>query len=389
MAPATDLVAGALSLTLDPRSGADFLSETFDRAPLCITRNEPGRFDGVLSLADAERIVTGSGVRVPAFRMVRDGAQVPLREYTQDIAWQPGVFAGLAVVEKVAALFRDGATIALQALHLHWEPAALFCRGLEIALGMPVQANAYWTPPGAQGFAVHHDTHDVFVLQLAGAKRWRVYMPRLELPLSDQKWSAELGDPGGPVMDFTLGSGDTLYLPRGWPHEAFTSDGASLHLTVGLHPASRLDAVRAALDECAREDVELRRALDPGGALPVEDLLARLAARLEPEAVAARARRRFVDGRRPIRPDALAPAWEPAIEDAVVLRPTVIAERSGATVRFEGREVIFPAVAEGALAWVMESGGPFCAGDLPGPLDARGRLVLVRRLVREGLLVAA
>ena len=29
---------------------------------------------------------------------------------------------------------------------------------------------------------------------------------------------------------------------------------------------------------------------------------------------------------------------------------------------------------------------PFAAADLPGPLDEEGRLVLVRRLVREGLL---
>ena len=54
-------------------------------------------------------------------------------------------------------------------------------------LGHPVQANAYATPAGAQGFAVHHDTHDVFVLQVAGEKRWLVYEPALELPLKDQR----------------------------------------------------------------------------------------------------------------------------------------------------------------------------------------------------------
>ena len=31
---------------------------------------------------------------------------------------------------------------------------------------------------------------------------------------------------------------------------------------------------------------------------------------------------------------------------------------------------------------------PFSAGELPGPLDAAGRLVLVRRLIREGYLLA-
>ena len=70
---------------------------------------------------------------------------------------------------------------------------------LEETLGHPAQANAYYTPRAAQGLPVHHDTHDVFVLQVAGEKRWLVYEPALELPLQDQRYSAELGEPGEPV----------------------------------------------------------------------------------------------------------------------------------------------------------------------------------------------
>ena len=35
-----------------------------------------------------------------------------------------------------------------------------------------MQINAYITPPENQGFAAHYDTHDVFVLQVSGSKRW-------------------------------------------------------------------------------------------------------------------------------------------------------------------------------------------------------------------------
>ena len=69
------------------------------------------------------------------------------------------------------------------------------------------------------------------------------------------------------MLDVTLRAGDTLYLPRGWPHEAFSADADSLHITVGLHPPTRIDALRAALGECA-DDVEFRRGLDAGGELP-------------------------------------------------------------------------------------------------------------------------
>ena len=262
-------------------------------------RAEPGRFDGILSLDDTRRLVCTTGVRMPAFRLVKEGEQIPAERYTEDIPWRPGSFSKTAVVEKVAREFELGASIVLQGLHLNWHPAALYCRHLEAALGCPVQANAYYTPGSAQGFSVHHDTHDVLILQVAGEKRWRVYEPVLELPLKDQRWSPKLGDPGEPWSEITLKAGDTLYLPRGWPHEAATSDDSSLHLTIGLHPHTRLDALRAALGGLG-DDVEVRRSVSPDGELP-ETLLEGLAERLSPEDVARRMRRRFVSSRRPIR----------------------------------------------------------------------------------------
>jgi lysine-specific demethylase/histidyl-hydroxylase NO66 len=341
----------------------------------------------VLSAADVQRLVSSGGLRVPAFRLVAEGAPVPLGEYTEDVPWRPGSFDALARPDRVAAEHAEGATIILQALQLHWHPAAVYCRGLEQALGFPVQANAYATPAASQGFAVHHDTHDVFVLQVAGRKRWRVYAPVLELPLGGQRWSPELGDPGPPVDDLTLEPGDTLYLPRGWPHEAVAQEEDSLHITVGLHVPTRLDALRAALDECG-DDVEFRRALAPGGELPRE-LLDRLAERLAPDAVARRARRRFVDSRRPVGDDRLAQvrrAPSLAADDLVERRPTVIAELDGTILRFEGKEIRFPEAARAGLVAVFAAQGPFAAADLPDDLDEAGRLVLVRRLVREGFL---
>ncbi len=382
---------GAVALTLDPVALGDFLAERWDREPLLLQRDEPGRFDGVLSAADAERMACATGVRVPAFRLVRDGAQVPPSTYTKDVPWRPGSFSGLADVPRVAAEFAAGATLVLQGLHLHWHPAAVYCRELEMALGCPVQANAYWTPSSAQGFAVHHDTHDVFVLQVAGRKRWRVYPPVLERPLPAQKWNAAMREGlEAPVVDVELAAGDTLYLPRGWPHEAETSAEHSLHVTVGLHPPTRLDALRAALDACAAEDAELRRALGPDGEIPPR-LVDAVMRRLAPEEVAARARRRFVDTRRPIQPDQLSQlATEIAPETLLRRRETVIADLDGdGTLRFEGRTIRFPPQARDALEWIHEREAEFTALEIPTRLDVPGRLVLIRRLVREGYLRAA
>jgi Cupin superfamily protein len=383
--------AGALELTIAPAGLDAFLDEHWERRPLVVTRGQPGRFDGILSVADVERLVCTTGLRTPALRLVKEGAQIPLSEYTEDIPWRPGSFSGTAMAGRVASELERGATIVLQGLHVHWHPAAIYCRELEARLGCPVQANAYFTPTSAQGFAVHHDTHDVFVLQVAGSKRWRVYEPVLELPLRTQRWSPQLDDPGEPIDELTLQAGDTLYLPRGWPHEAATSDTESLHLTIGLHPHTRLDALREILESCT-DDVEFRRSLGPDGMLP-DHLLERLAARVRPDDVARRMRRRFLASRRPILDGQLTQirALERlTVDDALERRPTVIADLeltdTGAALVFEGREVLFPPQARAAIAGAYTAAGAFTAAELPGPLDAQGRLVLVRRLVREGFL---
>jgi ribosomal protein L16 Arg81 hydroxylase len=377
----------ALARCVEPVDAAEFLAEYWEQKPLAVPRAEEGRFDDLLSVADVERLVCSGALRHPAFRLVKEGGQVALRDYTTDLRWRPTPFAGTADPDRVAAAFEAGATIVLQGLHLNWTPLARFCRALEAELGQPAQANSYYTPARSQGFAVHHDTHDVFVLQVAGEKQWRIYEPLLELPLKHQHHSRALGEHGPPTQELTLRAGDTLYLPRGWLHDALTSKSDSLHITVGINPHTWVDAFRAALDEC-EDDVEFRRSV-PDGAELTADLLERLGERLRPEQVARRARARFVGGRRPIldgQLDEIRALRSLTARTPLERRPTVIADLVGTTLSFEGKHVTFPEYVEEELEAVFAAEEPFTAAELPGELDEDSRLVLVRRLIREGFL---
>jgi len=380
----------ALARCLEPVGADTFFAEHWERRPLVVPRDQPGRFDDLLSEADVERLVCSTGIRYPAFRLVREGGQLDVGSYTTDVRWRPP-FTKTADVERVLAEWEAGATIVLQALHVNWRALAAFCRQLEAALGLSVQANSYYTPRGSQGFAVHHDTHDVLVLQVAGEKRWLLYDPLLELPLKHQRYSKSLGDEGEPTGDFVLRAGDTLYLPRGWLHQAETSDTDSLHLTIGINAYTWVDAARAALGPL-EHDADLRHGVDRDGPEP-EDLAERLRAQLAPEEVERRKRRRFLDTRRPIREDGLSQlrAVERLdLDTPVERRSTVIADleedADGVALVFEGRELRFPEHARPEVVGCFEADEPFSPSELPGELDEAGRLVLVRRLVREGFL---
>jgi hypothetical protein len=278
----------------------------------------------------------------------------------------------------------------IQGLHLNRSETATFCRALEGALGHPVQANAYYTPRGSQGLAVHHDTHDVFVLQIAGEKRWLVYEPVLELPLKEQRYRRELGDPGEPVVDTVLRPGDTLYLPRGWLHEARTSDVDSLHLTVGINVYTWLDAFRDALADVS-DELAFRRSVDGGVATP--ELLELLGERLGEDEIARRRAARLERRRRPVLDGQLSQLR--GLESLTVAttlerRPSALAsvedEGDAVVLAFHGKRLLLPTRLAAEAGFLAEVDTPFTAADLPGRLDDAGRLVLVRRLVREGFL---
>ena len=367
----------ALDRALAPVESESFFAEHWERKPLVVPRGEEGRFDDLLSVRDVERLITETGIRTPAFRLVKAGATVS--DYTTDLSWRPAPFTGVADVRRVLEEFEAGATIVVQGLHHNWLPLARYCRQLEAFLGHPAQANAYYTPRGSQGLPVHHDTHEVISLQVAGEKRWLVYEPVLELPLKNQRYRSALGAPGEPVLDVTLRAGDTMYLPRGWLHQALTSGSDSLHITVGVNVRRWIDEAHAELDVQERE-LAFRETID--GAEPPE-----LPA-LDADAVRRGARERFVRSRRPILDGQLSELRgldELTAGTELERRDTVIADLDGTRLVFEGRDILFPELAP-ELEFLLTAPGPFRVTDLPGSLDAAGRLVLVRRLVREGFL---
>ena len=344
-------------------------------------RADPADLVSLLSLEDVDHLLTASGLRAPALRLAKEGEVLPESAFTRrgaSIAGQP--LTGLVDARRVLRLFDEGASIVLQGLHRYWPPLGRLVADLELELGHPCQANAYLTPPGSQGFALHSDSHDVFVFQTVGSKQW------------------EIRGQDGPE-EILLEPGVSMYLPTGTPHAARAQQTVSLHVTIGINQLTWRGLTRRALNSVL-------------GALPEEHLPAgylddpsRLTSGLAERLAALAEQIRTLDPSLPVeaeirrfltsRPSRLAGG----LTDVVALRDgltgdSVLRRRSGHPCvlldRGERIEVLLGDRSLTMPAWLrpaierLRALSTFCPSDLD--LDHQSAIVLCTRLVREGLL---
>src|SRR6478735_2209203 len=392
---------------LVPFAADEFARDHWSHTPV-VTRaaDLPGGLLDLFGEGSVDELVSRRGLRAPFLRVAQNGRTLGDREFTQS----GGVGASVADQvsdDKLLGLFADGATIVLQGLHRTWGPLIDFTQQLAEELGHPVQANAYVTPSQNTGFSDHYDVHDVFVLQMAGEKTWRVRPPVHESPLRDEPWTdhrAEVEEAGrrAPDHEFTLRAGDVLYLPRGWLHSATALGGVSTHLTLGVHVWTRRhladEMVSMALAQASR-DVRVRESLgvapdgfDRAFLTPdvelVRSALVRALHEIEPAAVvdALEARARVAQRPAPVGPLSQVAAAE-ALEAGTALRlrghvsaRLVPAADGSATLR--SRLPDFPVETHDVGTFVALVDGGELRADMVG-------LDLARRLMLAGLLVVA
>jgi hypothetical protein len=337
---------------------------------------------GLLGTDDVDQLLTASALRTPALRVVQEGTVLPSTRYTRSATMAGVALTGLVDARKVLALFDGGASVVLQGLHRYWPPLTELVRDLELSLGHPCQANAYLTPPGSQGFALHSDTHDVFVVQTYGAKDWEVH-------------------DGHGINRIRMEPGVSMYLPTGTPHAARTESDASLHVTIGINRTTWRKVLERHMSRVLA-DPAFDQPLPAGYHHDPEGLAAMLAAHVD------RLRRQLahtdVSALAVSETDRFATSRASALRGGLVDRLLIAALHDGTWLRRRAGSVCELRPDNGRLRvllgdremrvprWLAEPLEAVRRADRLRPrdlaewLDEASRLVLIRRLVREGLL---
>ncbi len=375
-----------------PMSPETFFADYWETKPVRLAGTRADRFEGLFGSADIDSILVYTKPKPSRIEVVTSQGFVRENYLNHD---------GTANVNLVAERFVAGSTIILAGLDETWAPLAELVRGIEAEVNHPAGIAAYVTPPGVQGVQPHFDTQENFLLQVEGTKRWKVYRPLHVAPPVQGSWSAVPREKvGEPIYETTLGPGDVLYIPRGFLHEGQAGDGPSLHLTVDILVRTWHEFLASALASMADRDVSFRRSLPPGF-LNSDEIMQDLAGRFDELLDRFRAGVRLEDAvmkhtehllvRRPPPPDGhfallfaeIGPDTRLKRRRATLNR--VFATDTAAGIQFAGNQLVGPPKIHATLEHIAAA-ETFSASELPGPLSLQEKLVLVRRLVRTGLL---
>jgi hypothetical protein len=397
-----------LATLLGPREPETFFRDSWEKQPLHVPRNQPAFYQGLFSLRDVDSVIAFSRPKFlepadfePAPRPVHNFVQGYLAD---DEPFPVELYPDISDVHQA---FRHGKTVIITNMQYRWAPIAGLCRRLEAAFGCPVHGNLYLTPRGAQGFSAHYDTHDVFVLQLEGSKHWRFYGTGPALPLVDDKTPVAKDRLGPPTLEAVVQPGDLLYMPRGHIHEAFTSECASMHLTVGVKVYRWVDLLQQALANVSALDVRFRESLPPATLTSGQTswtLKARFHELLELLLQAARAEDAvdrlgfsFVNKLSMLPNNAFVSTeandaeridLDTEVERAPGALCRVVETDGEVSLGFPGNRLDGPGKIASALRFMART-RRFTVRALPDDLTAEAKLLLVRRLIRDRFLTVA
>jgi 50S ribosomal protein L16 3-hydroxylase len=219
---------------LGNRSPAEFMQRYWQRRPLLIR----GAVPGIVPPASPAQIK----------RLAREDDVESRLIWQEDTQWQmeSGPFARLPSAKEA------GWTLLVQGLNLHVDAAADLMAQFRFIPDARLDDVMVSIATDGGGVGPHFDNYDVFLLQGAGRRRWKIGKQK-DLSLVPDA-PLKLLQNFQPTEEFVLEPGDMLYLPPHYAHDGVAEGGDCMTLSIGFRSPSAAEMAQGML-ELAAEDI--------------------------------------------------------------------------------------------------------------------------------------
>jgi len=378
-----------------PLTIEDFFHRYWEKSYIHNSSNNPSHFDKVLTIADIDALLSQQNLIPDGIKLMDKGVNIPSEKWTRSDTLLNGTIRTVVEPRKLFELFNNGHTIIINSAERSIPRLAAACQRVEQELKFKVQSNIYITPPGSQGFALHYDPHDIFLMQIKGPKTWLIYDSGEELPVTYRSFRNE----PKLVSKFDIQSGDFLYIPRGTPHEAYASESSTIHVNFSLKPVYGFHLIEEIARIAADREKFFRQTIPHGFQTEQDEKnylnrfkeeLRELIAKIDPEQLLGKQKNNFAK-------DQLLDFQGRLINSLQlenITSETVVSRLNGFTtihenvqnawvIEFGEQKVKIPAFVEKDIFMQAK---PFRINQIKGLVTDQGKLEIVRRLIEAGFL---
>jgi 50S ribosomal protein L16 3-hydroxylase len=227
----------APSAWLGGLSPAQFMRRHWQRAPLLVRGAWP---DAAPPVSRAELFALAARDDVES-RLVRCDAQG---------RWQ--LRRGPLPRRVLPALSAPRWTLLVQGLDLHVDAAHALLQPFRFVPDARLDDLMLSYASDGGGVGPHIDAYDVFLIQVAGRRRWR--WGRAPRPVWRDDVPLKMLARFEPAHDAVLDAGDLLYLPPGWGHDGVAVGGDCMTASIGFRAPSAGELGRALVARIAEGD---------------------------------------------------------------------------------------------------------------------------------------
>ena len=242
-------------MELDPSfNKADFLQTNWQQKPVLIKQMLPD-FEDPLSPEELAGL------------SMEPGTESRLVEGVDPLHWQ--MSDGPFTESRFTSLPQDGWTLLVQAVDQWVEEAQDLMHLFDFVPSWRIDdVMASFAAHGA-GVGPHYDYYDVFLVQGLGERTWKVGKKCSSSDGTFNRGGLSILDKFEEVQEFTLKTGDVLYIPPQYSHWG-VSDGRSLCYSVGCRAPSFAEMVEGYSDTLIDSALPEDRYTDPAPTLPAK-----------------------------------------------------------------------------------------------------------------------
>ncbi len=233
-----------------PLSEDEFRRFLARREAVHLPNPDRDRFGSLFNWEMLRRLIESRTYPLKKFRLTVGGEAVPQLLFTgSDKQVDP---------EKAFRLLEQGSSLILNPLD-GWVPTLDALRAeLQRGTSDHMWTGAIISTGGRGALKIHFDPQDLLILQVEGAKRWRLFRSTTRNPVYGMPKAG--ADALEPILDVQVNAGDALFVPAGCWHECDNAAARSIHVIVVFDPLC-LPKVASALVRRLLAEPETRRPL--------------------------------------------------------------------------------------------------------------------------------